>query len=120
MLTCSRICLAIFVELFLEVCLLDGVGSSGGEDIVVDKDLLLLTSLCSSHTGTRSGGSQTSLSLQASDGNTATCYVCTSVAVVLGSHAVDAALAQCIEDAAEPLRRACSRVDIRYKVPNPP
>ena len=41
--------------------LLDGVGSrlSGGEDIAVDKDLMLLTSLCSPHTGARSGGSQT-------------------------------------------------------------
>ena len=93
--------------------LLDGVDSSGGEDIVVDKDLLLLTSLCSSHTGTRLGGSQTSLSLQASDGNTTTCYECsTSVAVVLGSHAVDDALAQCIEDAVEPLRRACARAAV--------
>ena len=64
--------------------LLDGVGSrlSGGEDIVVDKDLMLLTSLCSPHTGARSEGSQTSLSLQAPDGNILLA-MCTSVAVVL-------------------------------------
>ena len=37
---------------------------------------------------------------------------CTSVAVALGSHAVDAALVQCIEDAAEPLRRACARAAV--------
>ena len=30
---------------------------------------------------------------------------CTSVAVVLGGHAMDATLDQCIEDAAQPLRR---------------
>ena len=37
---------------------------------------------------------------------------CTSAAVALGSHAVGAALVQCIEDAAEPLRRACARAAV--------
>ena len=37
---------------------------------------------------------------------------CTSATVALGSHAVDATLAQCIEDAAEPLRRACARAAV--------
>ena len=37
---------------------------------------------------------------------------CTSAAVALGSHAVDVALVQCIEDAAEPLRRACARAAV--------
>ena len=37
---------------------------------------------------------------------------CTSVTVALGSHAVDATSVQCIEDAAEPLRRACARAAV--------
>ena len=77
----------------------------------MDKDLLLLTSLCSPHTKARSEGSQKSLSLRASDEHVEL-VMCTSVAVVLGSHAVDAALAQSIEDAAEPLRRACARAAV--------
>ena len=61
---------------------------SGGEDEVVDKDLLLLTSLCSPHTRARSEGSQKSLSLRASDEHVELA-MCTSVAVVLGDKVLD-------------------------------
>ena len=74
--------------------------SSGGEDKLVDKYLLLLTSLCSPHTKARSEGSQKSLSLRASDEHVEL-GMCTSVAVVLGDDALE-----CIESSISIMPRA--------------